>query len=133
MNDRRFPWLILIPMRPSITEVHQLNTKDQQALGTLTELTLRELAEDAGWGREVEIYWPVSKVRMNISSPPPVEHLVVFTPEQSDYFAIEPVSNCTDAFNLAAKGVLSTGMIELAPGAACKLEMNIVVGAQEDD
>jgi diadenosine tetraphosphate (Ap4A) HIT family hydrolase len=32
MNDRRFPWLILIPKRPAITEVHQLSLEDQQQL-----------------------------------------------------------------------------------------------------
>ncbi|WP_260843169.1 HIT domain-containing protein [Sedimenticola selenatireducens] len=32
MNDRRFPWLILIPKRPAITAVHQLNLADQQQL-----------------------------------------------------------------------------------------------------
>ncbi len=32
MNDNRFPWLILIPMRQGITEVHQLEHQDQQLL-----------------------------------------------------------------------------------------------------
>jgi diadenosine tetraphosphate (Ap4A) HIT family hydrolase len=32
MNDSRFPWLILIPMRQGITEVHQLQPGDQQLL-----------------------------------------------------------------------------------------------------
>ena len=32
MNDSRFPWLILIPMRQGITEIHQLEFQDQQRL-----------------------------------------------------------------------------------------------------
>lgn len=32
MDDRRFPWLILIPRRPGITEVHQLEQSDQRLL-----------------------------------------------------------------------------------------------------
>lgn len=32
MNDSRFPWLILIPMRQEITEVYQLEHEDQQRL-----------------------------------------------------------------------------------------------------
>jgi diadenosine tetraphosphate (Ap4A) HIT family hydrolase len=32
MNDQRFPWLILIPKRPAITEVHQLTPEDQHQL-----------------------------------------------------------------------------------------------------
>ena len=29
LNDNRFPWLILIPKRARISEIHQLKTKDQ--------------------------------------------------------------------------------------------------------
>ncbi|PLX60789.1 HIT domain-containing protein [Sedimenticola selenatireducens] len=32
MNDRRFPWLILVPERPGVTEVHQLEQSDQRLL-----------------------------------------------------------------------------------------------------
>lgn len=48
MNDRRWPWLILIPQRAAITEIHELSPLDQtmltfesgiaaQALKTVTE------------------------------------------------------------------------------------------------
>ncbi|GAW86348.1 conserved hypothetical protein [Bathymodiolus platifrons methanotrophic gill symbiont] len=32
MNDSQFPWLILVPERDNITEIHQLPPKDQQQL-----------------------------------------------------------------------------------------------------
>jgi len=32
MNDRRYPWLILVPRRTAITEIHHLPIKDQQIL-----------------------------------------------------------------------------------------------------
>ncbi len=32
MNDRRFPWVILVPRRAGITEVHQLSGEDQALL-----------------------------------------------------------------------------------------------------
>ncbi len=32
MNDRRFPWVILVPRRDGITEVHQLPRDDQSLL-----------------------------------------------------------------------------------------------------
>ena len=32
MNDRRFPWLILVPARPDIREIHQLSPADRAAL-----------------------------------------------------------------------------------------------------
>ena len=35
-----------------------------------------------------------------------------------DYFCVEPVSHCTDAFNLAAQGRADTGMLTLEAGAS---------------
>lgn len=32
MNDSQFPWLILVPERENITEIHQLSSDDQQQL-----------------------------------------------------------------------------------------------------
>ncbi|WP_428355628.1 HIT domain-containing protein [Methyloprofundus sp.] len=32
MNDRQFPWLILVPERENITEIYQLSPDDQQQL-----------------------------------------------------------------------------------------------------
>ena len=32
MNDSQFPWLILVPQRENITEIHQLSSDDQQLL-----------------------------------------------------------------------------------------------------
>jgi aldose 1-epimerase len=37
---------------------------------------------------------------------------------QQPYFCAEPVSHCTDAFNLAAQGHGDTGMLMLEPGAS---------------
>ncbi|MBY6186397.1 HIT domain-containing protein [Marinobacter hydrocarbonoclasticus] len=31
-RDGRYPWLLLIPMRPDLTEIHQLNEADQTQL-----------------------------------------------------------------------------------------------------
>lgn len=32
MNDASFPWLILVPMRPSVTEIHELSREDRALL-----------------------------------------------------------------------------------------------------
>ena len=81
-----------------------------------------------GWDGEAEISWPKSGVWMRMLAPEPLRHLVLYTPAGQDYFALEPVSNCTDAFNLADQGMRNTGIIELAPGDSCKLEMSLLIG-----
>jgi len=43
----------------------------------------------------------------------PLDHLVIFTPENEEFFCVEPVSHSTDAVNAAEQ---SAGMISLPPG-----------------
>ncbi len=45
MDDQRFPWLILIPRRADITEVHQLSPEDQQQLMIESTLASRVLEQ----------------------------------------------------------------------------------------
>ncbi|MBO0662298.1 HIT family protein [Jiella sp. MQZ9-1] len=43
MNDRRWPWLILVPQRPDITEIHDLTPLDQTMLTFETCLVAKAL------------------------------------------------------------------------------------------
>lgn len=44
MNDRRFVWLILVPRRPGLAEIHDLSPADLALLGTETARASRVLA-----------------------------------------------------------------------------------------
>jgi len=43
-NDSRYPWFILVPQRPGITEAFQLSEKDQQLLQQESSLLAKTLA-----------------------------------------------------------------------------------------
>jgi aldose 1-epimerase len=70
-----------------------------------------------GWRRQATITWPERRARLVVDADPPLAFLVVYSPAGEDYFCAEPVSHCTDAFNLAAQGRGDTGMLALTPGA----------------
>lgn len=70
-----------------------------------------------GWSGSVRVEWPERCAALTMTATAPLSFLVVYTPPDEPYFCAEPVSNCTDAFNLAAQGRGDTGMIVLAPGA----------------
>ncbi len=38
INDKQYPWFILVPQRELISEIHQLSTRDQQQLMTESSL-----------------------------------------------------------------------------------------------
>jgi aldose 1-epimerase len=68
-----------------------------------------------GWRHRAVIDWPERHTRLTMTATGPLDFLVVYTPPREDYFCAEPVSNCTDAFNLAASRD-DTGMLVLEPG-----------------
>jgi aldose 1-epimerase len=70
----------------------------------------------AGWGRAAELAWPDLNLALRIEADPPFGHFVVYTPPERTYFCAEPQSAAPDAINLAARGILDSGLIVLPPG-----------------
>ena len=89
-------------------------------LGDGTGLPVAEIALDnafTGWRHRATITWPERRARLQIDAGSPLDFLVVYSPPGEDFFCAEPVSHCTDAFNLAGQGRADTGMLTLEPGA----------------
>ncbi len=51
MDDRRWPWLILIPQRPGVEEIHDLTPLDQAMLTFETNLVAAALKQATGCGK----------------------------------------------------------------------------------
>lgn len=69
-----------------------------------------------GWDGKAVITWPGSGVRAEIECEPPLRHVILFTPPGKPYFALEPVSNANNGFNLLAGGDPDSGVRVLEPG-----------------
>ena len=52
-----------------------------------------------GFGRQAEVQWPNGD-RLRMESTAPMDYFVLYCPRDQDIFCMEPVSNCTDWFNL---------------------------------
>jgi aldose 1-epimerase len=68
-----------------------------------------------GWQRRAVIEWPERAARLTMTATAPMGVLVVYIPPGENYFCAEPVTNITDAFNLAHERG-DTGMLIVAPG-----------------
>ena len=64
---------------------------------------------------EGSISWPKSKLRLNISANNTCQHLIIYNPPESGYFAIEPVSNANNGVNLFSQGDHTSGIKVLSP------------------
>jgi aldose 1-epimerase len=90
-------------------------------LGDTHGLPLADVMLDhafTGWHGQATITWPERGARVSLDANAPLGFLVVYSPAGQDYFCVEPVSHCTDAFNLAAQGRADTGMLTLQAGAS---------------
>lgn len=87
-----------------------------------------------GFGGEAVIHWPQSGVTLTMRTTPNLGHLVVFVPHSQGrlgtplpFFAVEPVTNVNDGFNLMAKGEAGTGVVVLKPGERLVAGYEVVV------
>lgn len=105
-------------------------------LGGCDGLPLATVALDnvfTGWHREATITWPERRMQLTIAAEAPLDFLVVYSPLAQDYVCVEPVSHCTDAFNLASAGRGDTGMATLAPGAQLRTTLRLRPAFLEPD
>jgi aldose 1-epimerase len=68
------------------------------------------------WDGVATLAWVGSGYNLRIEGDPIYTHFVVFNGDPDGTVALEPVSHCTDGFNLLAKGIPNTGVKILAPG-----------------
>lgn len=78
-----------------------------------------------GWNGVARIIWPERNASLIIEASAPLGCLVIYTPRHEPYFCVEPVSNITDAFNLAETDEIATGLIVLGPGETAVSEVRL--------
>jgi aldose 1-epimerase len=67
-------------------------------------------------GLPIRIAYPQSKLAVSFELDPLFENIVVYVPPGGPYFAVEPVTNANDGFNLYERGIQGTGVFVLEPG-----------------
>ena len=72
----------------------------------------------AGWNRQAVIDWPGSGIKARVQADPGMEHVILYSPKGESFFALEPVTNANDGFNLLAQGDRNCGVVVLQPGEA---------------
>ena len=83
----------------------------------------------AGWDGRAVIHWPRAGVTLRLEAEAPLRHLVLFAPAGQAFFAVEPVTNATNGFNLHAAGLPGSGTLVLAPGQAAAAAFHMTLSA----
>lgn len=68
-----------------------------------------------GFEEQARIVYPSKDITVDITTTDMFHHIVLFAPKGKDFFSLEPSSNASNAFNLAADGVIGTGIRSIGP------------------
>lgn len=79
----------------------------------------------SGFQSPATIAWPEAKIKLQIQASNNCQHLVLYNPDAS-FFAVEPVTNANDGFNLQSNSV-DAGVTTLQPGETLKAHMHLVL------
>ena len=95
-NDPIFDHPYATPKEWDFTKNHKISQDFDTAFG--------------GWDGQADIYYPSKHLQIQIEAKDIFHHLILYHPKGSSFFCLEPVSNTPNAFNLAAYGVIGTGI-----------------------
>lgn len=71
------------------------------------------------------ITWPDAGITLHMHASDNCTHAVLYNPDEP-FFALEPVTNANDAFNLETQGI-KAGVTSLAPGESMQAEMRLTL------
>ncbi len=118
--------LIELPVAEEYPLVNALPTGGAQPISPRLDFRqLRQLREAAPFDnlfrgriddKPARIVYPDLNVELQIYSDPIFEHLIAYAPPDQTFFAVEPVTNANDGFNLLAQGIEGSGVFVLEPG-----------------
>lgn len=80
-----------------------------------------------GFGGDVIIRTPSQGVQVHMQADPLFGHVVLYAPKYKRYFCVEPATNANDAFNLAFRGVVGTGIQSIGPHQKLKGTVSLTV------
>ncbi|MDG2333940.1 MAG: aldose 1-epimerase [Myxococcota bacterium] len=64
----------------------------------------------SGWGHSAQITWPGSRIGAELHADSALGHLILYTPPEESFFALEPVSHANNGFNLFSRGIPDSGV-----------------------
>lgn len=79
----------------------------------------------SGFRAPATLHWPSAGIQLEMQASSNCTHLVLYNPDEP-YFAVEPVTNANDAFNLAEQGI-DAGVVTLSPEETLTAEMQLVL------
>ena len=80
-----------------------------------------------GFEEQAQISYPSKDITVGITTSDMFHHVVLFAPKGKNFFSLEPCSSASNAFNLAADGVIGTGIRSIGPNQSVTGEITLKI------
>ncbi len=80
-----------------------------------------------GFDGYARINYPSDGYHIQLSADGGFGHVVLYAPKGKGFFCLEPTTNASNAFNLAAAGVIGTGIKSIGPGQNITAQIELTV------
>jgi aldose 1-epimerase len=111
--DQQFELVDSLPSKAPLALTNSLDFRRARPLGeTLIDdlFTARHAGEVYG-----QIQYPAQNIALGLLADEIYQQVVLYAPPNKDFFAVEPVTNANDGFNLSHHGVAGHGVFVLNP------------------
>ncbi len=92
---------------PEHLDFHRLRAIDEREID---DVFTRRVGE-----KSAQILYPQWNIKLDYNADGLFKHFVFYTPKNKPFFAVEPVTNANDGFNLYDEGIAETGVFMLKP------------------
>jgi aldose 1-epimerase len=114
-----------VPINP-INDFHQLKPLDDYEFNDL--LTRRTNHEEDACAHLV---FPESDIGISMIAERLFEHILIYAPQGKPFFAVEPMTNASDGFNLATDSIPGSGIFVLQPGEQTSAQMILDIESED--
>lgn len=114
-RDQQFELVDFLAVAAPVPIKPELDFRESRSIDGLVVNDLLT-GQIAGAPSDSRIRYPGLGVELSMSHDPLFEHILIFAPEGKPFFAVEPMTNASDGFNLLADGVPGSGVFVLQPG-----------------
>jgi aldose 1-epimerase len=111
-----------MPIKSDI-DFRQMRALDDQELNDLLTRSINQETDP-----RARIVYPDADINLAMFTEAVFEHILIFAPKGKPFFAVEPMTNASDGFNILARGFPDSGVFVLQPGqeksGVVKLQLN---------
>jgi aldose 1-epimerase len=103
---------------------------DYRQMRPVPETEVNDLLTGRQGSEPAHIRFPQQEIEVAMHSDALFEHFLIFTPKGKPFFAVEPMTNASDGFNLHERGITGSGVFVLQAGEDKSAAVRLVVVAK---